>query len=72
MFEVRKAYSNTFDRYLLNETEVQAFIARKASKLNFGMFRWWVDPVHTNVRYFDCGPTTYTVREVDTAKGGTN
>lgn len=66
-FEVRKAYNNTFDRSLPNEAEVQAFIARKANKLNFGMYRWWTDPTNANVRYFDCGPTTYVVREM---KGG--
>lgn len=64
MFEIRKAYSNTFDRYLPNEAEVQAFIARKANKLNFGMFRWWADPANANVRYFDVGPTVYKAMEV--------
>lgn len=64
MFEIRKAYSNTFDRYLPNEAEVQAFIARKANKLNFGMYRWWVDPANANVRYFDVGPTVYKAMEV--------
>lgn len=64
-FEIRKAYNNTFDRSLPSEAEVQAFIKRKANKLNFGMYRWWTDPTNANVRYFDCGPTTYVVRKME-------
>ena len=61
MFKVMKAYSDTLDRYLPNYEELMAFVQRKATKLNYGMYRHWtVD----NVMYFDCGPTVYKVMEV--------
>ena len=57
-----KAYSNTLDRYLPDHDALMAFIQRKATKLNYGMYRHWtVD----NVMYFDCGPTVYKVVQIE-------
>ena len=61
MYKVMKAYSNTLDRYLPDYNAVMGFVRRKATKLNYGLYRTWtVD----NVMYFDCGPTVYKVMEV--------
>lgn len=57
-YEVRKAYNNTFDRVLGSWEDVMAFVARKATKMNYGIYRHWeID----GVAYFDCGPTVYKV-----------
>lgn len=61
MYKVMKAYTDTFDRVLADHEELMAFVQRKATKLNYGMYRQWtVD----NVMYFDVGPTVYKVMEV--------
>ena len=67
-YDVYKAYNNTFDRHLDNWAEVEALIARKANKFNYGLYRSWEaieDDAGTPaivVKYFDCGPTVYLVR----------
>ena len=62
MYKVMKAYSDTLDRYLPDHNALMEFVQRKATKLNYGMYRsWTVD----NVIYFDCGPTVYKVMEVN-------
>jgi hypothetical protein len=38
-----------------------AFVARKASKYNCGIYRHWEAD---GVLYFDIGPTVYAVREI--------
>lgn len=61
MFKVMKAYNDTLDRYLPDHDALMAFVQRKATKLNYGLYRTWtVD----GVMYFDCGPTVYKVMEV--------
>ena len=43
-----------------NWDDVMKFVGARAQEDNYGMFRHWeID----GVRYFDCGPITYTVVE---------
>ena len=61
-YEVRKAYTNTYDRTLNTMEEVMELVNRKANKYNFGMYRHWEQD---GVLYFDCGPTVYTVHQIN-------
>ena len=40
--------------------QVEKFIANQASKMNYGLYRYWE---HGDVKYYDCGPRTYVVTE---------
>ena len=60
-YEVRKAYTNTFDRCVASYEDLMAFVGRKASKYNCGIYRHWEAD---GVLYFDIGPTVYAVREI--------
>lgn len=61
-YEIRKVYNNTYDRTLDSWDEVMAFVGRKANKMNYGIYRTWeID----GIKYFDCGPTVYSVKEIE-------
>lgn len=60
-YEIYKAYGGTYDRTLNSWDEVEAFVKRKAEKMNYGMYRFWEED---GVKYFDCGPTVYMVKEI--------
>lgn len=61
MYQVYKAYSNTFDRQFDTYEDLMAFVTRKAEKMNYGLYRHWEQ---NGDLYFDCGPTVYRVRVV--------
>ena len=46
----------------LTQKEVNVFMSNEASRLNYGLYRYWEI---NGEKFYDCGPITYVVKVVD-------